>query len=112
MLDLSDGLAGDAAHLAAASALAAEIDLELLPVALEVKVEAGRLGQSYQRFAAEAGEDFELLAALPPEFDGAGEFARACGIPLTRTGTIKSGNGVRFILDGRTVELRGFNHFG
>ena len=45
-------------------------------------------------------------------FDGAGEFARAFGIPLTRIGTIKSGKGVRFILDGRTVELRGFNHFG
>ena len=112
MLDLSDGLGGDAAHLAAASAVAVEIDLALLPVALEVKQEADRLGQSSERFAAEAGEDFELLAALPPEFAGATEFARACGIPLTRIGTIKSGKGVRFILEGRTVELRGFNHFG
>ena len=89
-----------------------EIDLALLPVALEVRQEAGRLEQSSARFAAEAGEDFELLAALPPEFDGATEFVRACGIPLTRIGTIKSGKGARFILEGRPVELRGFNHFG
>ena len=112
MLDLSDGLGGDAAHLAAASAVAVEIDLALLPLALEVKLEANRLGQSSERFAAEGGEDFELLVALPPEFDGATEFARACGIPLTRIGTIESGTGARFVLEGRAVELRGFNHFG
>ncbi|MFL5532429.1 MAG: thiamine-phosphate kinase [Gemmatimonadales bacterium] len=112
MLDLSDGLGGDASHLAAASDVALEIDLALLPVASEVKQEADRLGQSSEHFAAEAGEDFELLVALPPEFDGATEFARACGIPLTRIGTIKSGKGVRFMVEGRAVELRGFNHFG
>ena len=112
MLDLSDGLGGDAAHLAAASGVAVDIDLALLPPADGVSQEANRLGQSPMRFAAEGGEDFELLVALPPDFDAAAEFARVSGIPVTRIGTIKAGKGVRFFLEGRAVELRGFDHFG
>ena len=91
MLDLSDGLGGDAAHLAAASGVALDIDLALLPPADGVSQEANRLGQSPVRFAAEGGEDFELLVALPPDFDAAAEFARVSGIPVTRIGTIKAG---------------------
>ncbi len=79
MLDLSDGLGGDAAHLAAASGVAVDIDLALLPLADGVSQEANRLGQSPMRFAAEGGEDFELLVALPPDFDAAAEFARVSG---------------------------------
>ena len=66
-----------------------------------------------QQFAAEAGEDYELLAALPDAFGAAEarEFERACGIALTRIGRAAKGAGVRAGLAGRLLSLRGFDHF-
>jgi thiamine-monophosphate kinase len=112
MIDLSDGLGGDTAHLAAASGVALEIDLEAVPIAPEVIPESDRLGVSAQQFAAEGGEDFELLVALPPRFNAADAFAHECGIGLTRVGIVAEGKGARFLLRGREVGLKGFNHFG
>lgn len=112
MIDLSDGLGGDAGHLAAASEASLEIDLDAVPVAPEVAPEAERLGLAAQQFAAEGGEDFELLVALPPRFDAAAAFGRECGIGLTPIGAVGEGSGVRFLLDGREISLKGFDHFG
>lgn len=100
MIDLSDGLGGDARHLAAASSVGLDVTLSSVPVAAEVSAEAGRLGLSPQQFAAEGGEDFELLVALPHGFDAAPEFKRECGIPLTRIGSVREGSDVRFLCDG------------
>lgn len=112
MIDISDGLGGDAGHLAAASEVALKIDLPAVPVAPEVISEAERLRITPQQFAAEGGEDFELLVVLPPRFDAAEAFLRECGIGLTQIGTVGQGSGVRFLLDGREIGLKGFDHFG
>jgi thiamine-monophosphate kinase len=56
MLDLSDGIATDAGRLAAASGTGAVVELERLPRAPGATVEQ----------AAAGGEDYELLAAVPP----------------------------------------------
>jgi thiamine-monophosphate kinase len=113
MLDLSDGLAGDAGHLAAASAVKVHLAIESVPVAAAAIAEARRLDMPVQQFAAEGGEDFELLVALPPDF-GPGDvraFESASRLALTRIGSVERGAGVRAELAGRKLELRGYDHF-
>ena len=112
MIDLSDGIAGDARHLAAASNLEMTIDLEALPIAADVASEAAGRGISAGQFAAEAGEDYELLVALPSDFTGQATFVRECGIGLSNIGRVNPGSGVRFMSQGTQLELAGFNHFG
>ncbi len=111
MLDVSDGLGGDAEHLAAASAVGLEIDLGLVPIHPSVHGEAARVGEPAPVFAATGGEDYELLVTLPPAVDG-----RACepaaGVPLTRIGTVVAGAGVRCLLRGRLMPIAGFRHAG
>jgi thiamine-monophosphate kinase len=112
MIDISDGLAGDAGHLAAASEVAIDVDLAALPIHPDVAPAARRRGVPQPHFAAEGGEDFELLVALPARFDAAALFASECGIPLTPIGAVLDGSGARFKQDGRVVPLGGFSHFG
>jgi thiamine-monophosphate kinase len=112
LIDLSDGIGGDAGHIAAASHAKLEIDLASLPVATDVRAEARRLDMSPGQFAAEGGEDYELLVAMPPAFAAADQFARECGLALTPIGSVEAGSGVRFLLEGKPIALKGYNHFG
>jgi thiamine monophosphate kinase len=75
--------------------------------------EARRLGIPAQRFAAESGEEYELLVALPETFsqDQALALQSAVGLPLTRVGQVVPGAGVRAELAGAAVTLAGYDHF-
>lgn len=103
MIDLSDGLGSDAAHIAAASAVRVLIDLDRVPIAA---------AEPPSRRAA-GGDDYELLAAMPAAFDegAADEIARRTGVPLTRVGRIEAGTGTRLLQNGTPVEAPGWDHF-
>lgn len=101
-IDISDGLAADLGHMAAASDVAMLLDMDRVPTVAGVD----------PTDAAASGEEYELAIAGPMTMDAA-EFAREFELPLTRVGTVARGPaGVQALRNGVTVALpRGFDHF-
>ncbi len=107
LIDISDGLYGDAAHLAAASGCAIDID------AREVPVDADS-GASYEQ-AVSGGEDYELCFAVAPAAAQhvSERFTREFGIRLTRVGSVQDGSGVWELgpAGRRAISHGGYQHF-
>ncbi|HVH68070.1 MAG TPA: thiamine-phosphate kinase [Gemmatimonadales bacterium] len=104
MIDVSDGLTGDAGHLAAASGVRVTIELA------RVLCWPGEQPLA----AVRSGEEYELLVALPPRFGArdARAFQRATGVPLTRIGTCTGGRGLLMTDNGQPIPPPPtFDHF-
>src|SRR5690606_29398166 len=115
MIDLSDGLAGDAAHLAAASGIAVVIELDRVPIHRAVHALAGSTSAEL-RLALAGGEDYELCFCASEERIERlrAEFESTFGVPLTRVGYVREGSGVYAGRAGRAPEplaLTGYRHF-
>ena len=94
MIDLSDGIATDAGRLARASGTGAVVELDRLPRAPGATVEQ----------AATGGEDYELLAALPPGVEPP--------VPVTVVGRLTEEKDVLLVdAAGVPQPLDGWDHF-
>jgi len=102
MIDISDGLVADAAHLAAASGARFMIDLERVPVMPGID----------PRHAAQSGEEYELLLTSSTPLDVAA-FAAQFPAGLTEIGRVDAGSGqVEARFGGRLISLdAGHDHF-
>ena len=65
MIDVSDGLSGDLAHVAAASGVGFSIDVALLPRHPAVAAAAAALGADEEAWVLGGGDDHALVATLP-----------------------------------------------
>jgi thiamine-monophosphate kinase len=112
LIDVSDGLAGDVRHLAAASGVGIDIEVDAVPI--DGWARAGGSTEARRR-AFTGGEDYELLFAAPRSIEGTLEaFAAAFpGLPVTKVGQVVAGGEVRFLNnDGAPIHLgTGWDHF-
>ncbi|MBN1672941.1 MAG: thiamine-phosphate kinase [Kiritimatiellae bacterium] len=115
MIDVSDGLATDLAHLCAMSRTGAVILEDRIPIAPAARdMEDGRSAVAH---ALGDGEDFELLFAVEPDGQPAFEAAwrAAFELPCTFIGALTEQRGILECVDAagnrRTVSSTGFEHF-
>ena len=100
-IDISDGLAADLAHVAAAGKVRIEIDADRIPRAPGVSVAE----------AAGAGEEYEIVVTAP-NID-VRRFTEEFGLELTEIGRVVAGSpGVELRQGGEHIDTpAGFDHF-
>jgi thiamine-monophosphate kinase len=100
-IDISDGLVADLAHIAAASKVRIEVDVDKIP----------RVPGVSPIEAANSGEEYEVVVTAPAiDTD---QFTAEFGLPLTEIGRVVAGaSGVDLLDDGRKITAPpGFDHF-
>jgi thiamine-monophosphate kinase len=114
LIDISDGLATDLAHLAQESKCGAVIDASLLPVAQPARdLMSTSHSTDLVDLALTSGEEYELLFCSPPQHSvRIRDMAENLELPITRIGEVTDESGLFIVLDGKTLPMTasGFEH--
>jgi thiamine-monophosphate kinase len=112
LIDLSDGLSSDLAHVCRESGVGARLEAASLPLD-PLLTRTGVDKEEALKLALDGGEDFELLFTASPR--QAARLPREVGgVPSTRVGEVTAERGkIRLVRAGRTALLKpgGFEHF-
>ena len=107
MIDISDGLSTDLAHICEESCVGAEIEAGAMPQA-----RVGRPPRPVDlKFALHGGDDYELLFTVPR---GKKAARRIAGIPITQIGHITRGKEMSLVDERgmrRRLKPQGWQHF-
>jgi thiamine-monophosphate kinase len=107
MIDTSDGLSTDLAHICEESGVGAELQAEAIP-----RASVGKPSREVDlQFALHGGEDYELLFTAP---SGKRIPSRIAGIPITQIGRITRGKKIFLRKEsgvGYELQPRGWEHF-
>jgi thiamine-monophosphate kinase len=114
-MDISDGLAGDLAKMCRASRVDAAIDVARVPLSRAARAALGAEPALIGTILT-GGDDFEVLASVPPrKLVALRKAARAAGIRLTEIGRFTKGSGNARFLDvqGRVLKFArpSYSHF-
>ena len=104
-MDVSDGLAGDLAKLCRASGLAAVVDVDAVPLSDAARAALSADAKLMERILT-GGDDYEIVLTLPEaKFGVLGAVAENAGVPLAKIGQVMSGQGVRFLREGKVLSF-------
>lgn len=106
MIDISDGLSTDLAHICAESGVGAEVNAEAIPLGT-ICAPAQKVGLE---FALHGGDDYELLFTAAAKQNVLEEIA---GVPVTQIGRITRSKSIVLIRNDRRSRLKpqGWEHF-
>jgi len=116
MIDVSDGLSSDLAHIVEESNAGARIYEEKISLSSNLKKFCTQFNFNLVKFALAGGEDYTLLLTIPPEYAGnvADNYRKSFQQPLYSIGEITDSHKIELIRpDGeiRVITPTGWNHF-
>lgn len=115
LIDVSDGLYTELVELTRFGGVGARIDAARLPIDPATRKVAKRYAGNPIDYALYGGEDYELLAAVPPSrVKDVEKACDDCGVVITEIGVVTDEPGIFLVTDEGAVLLDGekeFNHF-
>jgi thiamine-monophosphate kinase len=114
-IDVSDGLVGDAMHVARQSAVGFEIEASMVPLSDPVLLWLEKEGEAGLKQVLTGGDDYELLFTAPHEEAGhILDLAREADVPISWIGRVGEGDDVHVHDENGqaiTFDSPGFTHF-